>query len=233
MRCWRIDLHRQYALYVTGELSPASVKRVEDHLIDCGWCRTRLAQIRAGHRFAEQLPSFAPQRDTWGRIESLINEDQSRASNVAPPSRVASRRKTAIRAGLVTALTTSVVVVLILSSRQVSRSPGLAKDDFDFREFHPVAIAEIEKNTEPHIVAEGYVSEVRIDSEDGDLTFKLVEDIRRARPFIVCEIINPRKFSPPTVGSRVRVYGVSRYDGKAGHQWHEVHPVLNIEEVKH
>jgi hypothetical protein len=30
----------------------------------------------------------------------------------------------------------------------------------------------------------------------------------------------------------VRVYGVSRYDAKVGHQWHEVHPVLNIEEVK-
>jgi hypothetical protein len=27
------------------------------------------------------------------------------------------------------------------------------------------------------------------------------------------------------------VYGVSRYDGQADHNWYEVHPVLNIEVV--
>jgi hypothetical protein len=95
-----------------------------------------------------------------------------------------------------------------------------------------VSIAGIEHNTEPHVVAEGYVSEVRIDNEDGDLTFKIVDDIRQAQPFIVCEIINPKKLAPPPVGSRVRVYGVSRYDNQQNHNWYEVHPVLNIEVVR-
>ncbi|MEK6406526.1 MAG: hypothetical protein AABN34_06145 [Acidobacteriota bacterium] len=34
------------------------------------------------------------------------------------------------------------------------------------------------------------------------------------------------------VGSRVRVYGVSRYDSQDNHNWYEVHPVLNIELVR-
>jgi hypothetical protein len=83
----------------------------------------------------------------------------------------------------------------------------------------------------PHVVTEGYVSEVRIDP-DGDMTFRLVEDIDHPDPFIVCEIIRPIRISPPMVGSRVRVYGVSRYDGQPDKQWYEVHPVLNIEAVK-
>ena len=85
----------------------------------------------------------------------------------------------------------------------------------------------------PHIVAEGYVSDVHVSDEgDGDLAFKLVEKMGESAPFIYCEIINPINIEPPTVGSHVRVYGVSRYDAEAGHNWYEVHPVLNIEAVR-
>jgi hypothetical protein len=80
-------------------------------------------------------------------------------------------------------------------------------------------------------MAEGYVSEVSVNDEDGDLSFKLVDDLGQPGPFIVCEIIDPIKLAAPAVGSRVRVYGVSRYDGQADHNWYEVHPVLNIEVV--
>ena len=107
-----------------------------------------------------------------------------------------------------------------------------AEPPIDRAEFHEVNINEIEHNTEPHVVAEGYVAEVRINDEDGDLSFKLVESLHQAEPFIVCEIIDPIKLVPPPVGSRVRVYGVSRYDGKTDHRWYEVHPVLSIEMVK-
>ena len=69
------------------------------------------------------------------------------------------------------------------------------------------------------------------DEKDGDLKFKLVEDIAQPSPFIVCEIISPIKIDAPVVGSRVRVYGVSRYDAEVGREWYEVHPVLNIEAV--
>ena len=89
----------------------------------------------------------------------------------------------------------------------------------------------MERTTKPHVMAEGYVSEVRIDDEDGDLRFKLVDSLQQSGPFIICEIIDPIKLAPPTVGCRVRVYGVSRYDSQADHMWYEVHPVLNIEVV--
>jgi len=81
-------------------------------------------------------------------------------------------------------------------------------------------------------MTEGYVSEVRLSDEDGDLTFKLVDELGRPGPFIICEIIDPIKLAAPSVGSRVRVYGVSRYDGQAGRNWYEVHPVLNSEVLR-
>ena len=76
------------------------------------------------------------------------------------------------------------------------------------------------------------VSKEGFNDEDGDLSFKLVDELGRPGPFIICEIIDPIKLAPPSVGSRVRVYGVSRYDGQMDHNWYEVHPVLNIEVVR-
>jgi hypothetical protein len=102
----------------------------------------------------------------------------------------------------------------------------------DVDAFHPVEIADMERSTKAHVVAEGYVSELRLNDEDGDLRFKLVEHPNSHEPFIVCEIIDPIKLEPPPVGSRVRVYGVSRFDKNENHLWYEVHPVLNIEVVR-
>lgn len=101
----------------------------------------------------------------------------------------------------------------------------------DGNEFHEVSIAAIDDRSEPHVVVEGYVAEVRFNSEENDLSFKLVENLKQTGPFIVCEIIGPIKLSLPPVGSRVRVYGVSRYDGQPDHRWYEVHPVTKIEMV--
>jgi hypothetical protein len=111
------------------------------------------------------------------------------------------------------------------------RNGSLVAESLDLSEFQTVNIADIEQNQKPHVVAEGYVSEVRVNDEDGDLRFKLVDDLGHPGPFIVCEIIDPIRLKVPSVGSRVRVYGVSRYDGQADHNWYEVHPVLNIEVV--
>src|SRR5258706_3629923 len=76
MKCWRIDLRRSFSLYVTGELEVSAVKRVEDHVLDCGSCRTRLARLRNGHRFAQEMPRFTPQRDPWTTIEASIAAQQ-------------------------------------------------------------------------------------------------------------------------------------------------------------
>lgn len=237
MRCWRIDLQRSFLLYITGELEPEKIKRLENHLLDCGPCRTSLARLRSGHRFAGQMPRFKPQRDPWDAIESAIELHEASPS-VTPPARVRWReylRKPAFAASFVAVLVVSLILAGAILARIFSSEQGMRGlmefEALDTREFHNVSIADIELNTKPHIVAEGYVSQVGVNDEDGDYSFKLVENLHEAGPFIVCEIIDPIRFDPPQVGSRVRVYGVSRYDGQDNHNWYEVHPVLNIEVV--
>jgi len=236
MKCWRIDLRRSFSLYVTGELEASAVKRVEDHLLDCGSCRTRLARLRNGHRFAQEMPRFAPQRDPWTTIEASIDAQQP----ITIPNAWAAKswRNLVLKPGFalavigVAALIAAVIVASGRRSLEEERAGSLIADVLDFSEFHTVNIADIGQNRKPHVMAEGYVSEVHVNDEDGDLSFKLVDDLGRPGPFIICEIIDPIKLAPPSVGSRVRVYGVSRYDGQSDHNWYEVHPVLNIEVVR-
>lgn len=234
MRCWRIDLRRSFAPYLNGELEPRTVSRIEDHLLDCGSCRTRLAHLRNGHRLAQEMPRFTAPRDPWAVIEAAIDAGLPAVSR-APV--VAGWREVVLKPGFAFAMigvAALIASVFVASTRRTAgeERAGLIADALDLSEFHTVNIADIEQNRKPHVVAEGYVSEVRINDEEGDLSFKLVDDLGRPGPFIICEIIDPIKLTPPSVGSRVRVYGVSRYDGQADHNWYEVHPVLNIEVVR-
>jgi anti-sigma factor RsiW len=236
MKCWRIDLRRSFSLYVTGELDASVVKRVEDHLLDCGSCRTRLARLRNGHRLAQEMPRFTPNRDPWTAIEAAI--DAQHPIPMPNARGAASWRKVVLKPGFALAVigvAALIAAVLVMSGRRApgeERAGSLIAEALDPSEFHTVNIADIEQNQKPHVMAEGYVSEVRVNDEDGDLSFKLVDDLGRPGPFIICEIIDPIKLAPPSVGSRVRVYGISRYDGQADHNWYEVHPVLNIEVVR-
>ena len=240
MRCWRIGIQRNFSRYLDGELDSGEVNLIESHLMDCGWCRARLARLRDGHRFAQFVPRTVSRGRGWDALEAAIEADHTKASanEVLRPQSQAWRQWLVSRPRLampLMAMPLLVIVALILSAwllwpaqREEIRGPiGV----LDIDGFHAVTIADIEHNTKPHVVAEGYVSEVRIDS-DGGLKFRLVEDLQQPTPFIVCEIINPIRLEAPPVGSRVRVYGVSRYDGQEGRQWHEVHPVLSIEMVR-
>jgi hypothetical protein len=236
MRCWRLDLQRNFSPYLNGELEPVAVKRIEDHLLDCGSCRTRVAHLRNGHRLAQQLPRFTPRVDPWTAIEAAIDAPQVSANR---PRYGARRREFGLKPGFALAVIGIVALVAaLLVTFSKDRAPeeenagSMIAETLDLHEFHTVNIADIEQNMKPHVMAEGYVSEVRVNDEDGDLSFKLVDDLGQAGPFIVCEIIDPIRLAPPSVGSRVRVYGVSRYDGQADHNWYEVHPVLNIEVVR-
>ena len=132
----------------------------------------------------------------------------------------------------IVALIGAVFVVASKRAVEQERAGSMIAEAIDHKEFHAVNIADIERNREPHVVAEGYVSEIRVNDEDGDLSFKLVNELGHPGPFIVCEIIDPIHLDAPSVGSRVRVYGVSRYDAQTDHNWYEVHPVLNIEVVR-
>ncbi|HEX8090793.1 MAG TPA: zf-HC2 domain-containing protein [Blastocatellia bacterium] len=232
-----MNLWRNFSLYLNGELAPRKVKRIEDHLLDCGSCRARLARTRGGHRLAQAAPRFTPQRDPWAAIEAAIDVDQGRAlarTELAPAA-----RRLMLRPGFAIGLAAIVILLcglwVALSKRISSGNQTRASrpaDALDLREFHTVSIADMERTTVPHVVAEGYVSEISINDEDGDLSFRLVDSLGQAEPFIICEIIDPIRLAPPPIGSRVRVYGVSRYDSQENHNWYEVHPVLNIEVVR-
>jgi len=238
MICWRIDIKRNFSRYLHGELDRKAAKTIENHVLDCLSCRADLARIRDGHRFARQMPHVRPERDVWAAIEAAIQSDNSPAESRDRAALHVAWRKFSSAQRLAAAVLAIVVLLaaglLIISDRREADDdqtvwPAIA-ESFDHKEFHEVSISNISANTKPHVVAEGYVSEVRID-KDGDLTFRLVEDLQRREPFIVCEIIEPIRLEAPSVGSRVRVYGVSRYDDQENHRWHEVHPVLNIENL--
>ena len=234
MKCWRIDIRRDFSRYLDKELAPRAIKRIEDHLLDCGECRTRMARMQTGHRFARQMPRVMPERDPWRAIEAALEREQG-STPQSPVKQPQLRPHWPRLATPKFATAASIIALLMLSGfvwMKLISPTDWAEPPIDRGEFHEVNISEIEHNTEPHVVAEGYVTEVRINDEDGDLSFKLVESLHQAEPFIVCEIIDPIKLMPPPVGSRVRVYGVSRYDGKTDHKWYEVHPVLSIEMVK-
>lgn len=229
MKCWRTGLKRRLSLYVAGGLTGREVGRIEDHLLGCQACRARVAQLKGGHLMAQNLPRVAPQRDVWDRIEAAL--DAEAESTVSGPASARRLRRQLAAAMAALFLAAGAGAFIAWSGGQSSNEPGEALAGLDSRNFHPVAIRDIAMNTEPHVVAEGYVSEVRLES-DGDMVFKLVEQLHTPDPFIICEILDYRLISPPAVGERVRVYGVSRFDPKDGHQWYEVHPVLNIEVVK-
>lgn len=241
MKCWRIDLQRKLIHYLHKELDLNSVSKLENHLLDCNYCRNQLAQLRSSHSLIKNLSMVKPKTDPWQSIESaIINESTAELIKLTKStsklyfSYFPSNLK--IAAIAVVMLATSLLATGLFISykkQQVSNNPNKTiKSNFPRDNFRLVTIDKMPSNTEPHIVTEGYVSELRI-APDGDTTFRLVEQLGLEEPFIVCEIIDPIRLTPPTIGSKVKVYGVSRYDDKINHKWYEVHPVLNIEPIKH
>ena len=226
MRCWRIDIQRNLVRYIHGELPLRSVVSLEEHLLDCGACRTQVERIRRGDHFARLMPGMTPGHDPWPEIEKAIEGESERRTE--PRIRRMSIRPTLAYVSILISL--ALGGLLVLATQQLNKGSNAVA--IDLGEFHPVRISDIERTSIPHVMAEGYVSEVRANDEDGDMSFRLVDDLRQSGPFVVCEIIDSIKIQPPSVGSRVRVYGVSRFDNKEDHRWYEVHPVLNIEVVK-
>jgi len=177
------------------------------------------------------MPRFDAPAGGWSELETAI---EGREQVVSPERATGRLRSGLLKPGFALALIgilTLLASIFISSAKHTDNIDGgsVIATTLDLSEFHLVNIGDIEHNSKPHVVAEGYVSELRVNDEDGDLSFKLVDDLANQGTFIVCEIIDPIRLKPPAVGSRVRVYGVSRYDGQTNHNWYEVHPVLNIE----
>jgi Putative zinc-finger len=222
MACWRMDLQRKMAAYLHGSLSPDSSKEIEVHLTGCGSCRSHLSKMKEADRIARQLPAVTASPDSWSIIESTI----------ARNSRTSGGRSSFLMKPLIAYA--SMIVAVLTALILWRTSPGFSErnEDFDPTDFRAISLSQFSQTVEPHVATEGYVSQISVDNEDGDLMFKLVDDLHRPNHFVVCEIIAPLKLTAPPPGSRIRVYGVSRYDGKAEHQWFEVHPVLNIEPIR-
>lgn len=222
MSCWRMDLQNKMAAYIHGSLSSDSAKEIATHLVGCETCRIRLSQIKEGDRILRHLPAVKPSSDSWDVIESMIARNTKTSLSRSPFSMKALIPYAAMIVAVLTAL-----ILWRTAPELYERNTA-----FDRTDFRPISLSQFSESVEPHVATEGYVSQISVDDEDGDLMFKLVDDLHRPNHFVVCEIVAPLKLSAPPPGSRIRVYGVSRYDGKAEHQWFEVHPVLNIEPIR-
>jgi len=238
MSCWHFGLRKKLLPYLEGGLKPRDLRRVEQHLMDCEWCRGLFVRLRAGHRWAQQLPSLAP-RDEFATMTAAI-EPMGGGPNYRPRShggldwldRLTTTRGVAV-------LTTVVVlqfVLLVASNRRLlfgqRTGAPVAAVALDLSEFHRLGIRDLKSNTEPHVATQGFVRNVHADEAEGTVAFKLFEDRSGSGPFVVCEIMSPISMPAPREGSYVRVYGVARYDAQTQRNWYEVNPVLNIAPVK-
>lgn len=224
MSCLRMDLRKRMTAYIHGELPAEVAGRLEDHLSECESCRARLEQLRSAEVAMTHLRAIPAPESAWSRIEAHIaNGDKLPA---------APQRGTYVVRALagVAAALGFVVLFMLWSEGPISLERGAAP--FSAGLYHSVALGDIPNSEEPHVTTVGYVSEISVDAEEGDRKFRLVDNLQSPNHFIVCEIIPPMEMKMPEIGSRIRVYGVSRYDGKAEHQWFELHPVMNIEPIR-
>ena len=181
MACWRMDLQRKMAAYLHGSLSPDSAKEIEIHLAGCGRCRSHLSKMKEADRIARQLPAVTASSDSWAVIESII----------ARNSKTSGRRSSY---PMKTLIAYASMIVAVLTALILWRTaPGLSERNsaFDPADFRPISLSQFSESVEPHVATEGYVSQISVDDEDGDLMFKLVDDLHRPNHFVVCEIISP------------------------------------------
>lgn len=110
------------------------------------------------------------------------------------------------------------------------------------RDYHAYPISEVTAQNVTawghpltHLEIEGYVT--YIDHEaDGDWHIRLcdspgIEGMDRQH-CMVAECIPKLPCDVPKHGEQVRVQGIYRYDGEAGHRWAEVHPVEYLEVIQ-
>jgi len=221
MRCWRIDLQKKLPLYILGQLSPGSARKIEDHLADCDSCRERLARVSEGNKLMTGLPAVEPSGNSWDAIEAAISHLPQKTEKIT-------HYRLRIL-GSATAIIGILILLLFWNPRFSKSQSRLATDRVTYRE---IPLAKFQDTSEPYVATVGYVADIEVDEGDGDRAFKLVDDLEQPNHFVVCEIIAPMNMKIPSPGSKIRVYGVSRYDAKADHQWFEVHPVLNIQSLR-
>jgi hypothetical protein len=221
MRCYRFDLHRKFVHCMHGRLPSNEQNKLDHHLSKCADCRNRIERLRSVETALTDITARKAPGELWPKIES-------RLTRIIPNSTESLWKRAAVIAaiGLISGL------IGAGTYGKLSRHENFPEAGFNANEFKAVPIQGMADTTEPHVVTEGYVAEARVEENDGDRVFKLVDRLNSSGPFVICEVIEPLEMPIPPVGSRVRVYGVSRFDSKSDHNWQEVHPVLNIEVLK-
>src|SRR5436190_11107857 len=140
MICWRFDLRRNLSLYLSGDLAPDKIKRIEDHLLDCASCRDRFARLRTGHRLALQIPKLALQRDAWASIEASLEAEQAPVTQTRPAGRTRFAVKPAFTFAVIGIVALIGAVFVVASKRAVEqeRAGSMIAEAIDHKEFHAV-----------------------------------------------------------------------------------------------
>ena len=241
MGCWRFRRKGTFVLYLEGSLPSGAKAKLEKHLQTCDSCRARFALVQSGLRAAQRLPHVPWEgADSEPRFEAIFKDAGGIGLGRRRWSGAWERRFDALITPRAVWILLALVLVqsalLAVTNRRLlfGERPDVAAKpaDLDFSRFEPLAISDLQSNTKPHIAIEGFVRDIRVDTDERTLHFRLTETPSKPGPFIVCEILNPNEIVLPREGSRVRVYGVARFDPQAGRQWHEVNPVLDIAVLK-
>jgi len=234
-------LRRKFVPYLDGEIPPRAAARLERHLADCRGCRELLAGLRAGHQAGRELGLIGRETGPGPReFEELWAEVGPRLGASRPAGRSGGGILRGLAAspvfGTFVALAMAGAVVLLVSNRNPLRRGGdrsaAALMSGEFNGFRPVRIAEFPSRGRSRVSTEGFVRDVYFDEQEKTLHIKLVERPQKSEPFVICEIPSPDGMALPRAGSRVRVYGMSRYDAQPGRGWNEVNPVLNLAVLK-
>jgi hypothetical protein len=233
--CWRMDIPRMFPRYLNGALAPVARTRVERHIFACASCRARLDSLRVLHRSLLQLtqPASATDPDRAFRKAYAAAAVASPLPEYALQAPAGERRMLSRSSYLAVAAALLLVAQLgLLFGYRYHTQTGQASvaplsGALDSGHFQPVNIRDFGQNKAPDVVTEGYAHNVHVDPEEGTLAFRLVDSSGASR-FVVCEISSAVQMNPPPEGSRVKVYGVSRYDAQDGHAWYEINPVLKI-----
>ncbi|HVP91477.1 MAG TPA: zf-HC2 domain-containing protein [Terriglobales bacterium] len=226
-------LRRRFVPYIEGELSPGAEERLERHLVRCLNCRELLARVKAGHEAGREFGRLGPEGEPrpLGFDELWARKDGARG-------RPAAFRLLAAPVAL-PAIALSLLVLVALSAVSRRTSPPRSAERALSRAgagrsggFTPLRIAAFEPNTKSPVVTEGLVRGVYFDEKEKTLHIKLVDNEEKPEPFVICEVRSPGRMAIPQQGSRVRVYGIARFDSQPGRGWNEVNPVTNIDIIK-
>jgi anti-sigma factor RsiW len=228
MACVRIDIRRSLPSYVNGELSSRKSERVEWHLLDCAACRSVVVRLRDTRALLQSMPSLtaAPLSPALlhapGESERAFRRDDSAARKRGNARTIVTR----LAGDLAVAAAMFAVFAFFYTHSAAARAR------LDWSSFKAVRIPDLPRSQAPHVIAEGIVMENVSDSGEGGVSRFKLADPSNLQASVVCEVLDGEGMEVPPQGTRVRVYGVSRFDARQEHRWFEIHPVLRLEVVR-